>query len=159
MSETGRCPAILTADAVVAAMRTLGINRIGVIGPRTEMVTEREVQFLREAEFEVVASRCLGLGTTEEERRGIGRVPPEVIYRLALSVDRPEIEAIFVSCTQLPTLPLIEPLERALQKPVITSNQALMWRCLQALHYREPLQGFGRLLTENPINKGIANIP
>jgi maleate cis-trans isomerase len=45
---------------------------------------------------------------------------------------------------------MIEPLECALGKPVITSNQATMWRALRALKYSDPVSGFGRLLAENP---------
>jgi len=150
MKKSGRCPAILTADAVVDALRALRLQRISVIGPRTEMVTQREIQFLRDAGFDIAAARCLGLGTTEEERRSIGRVPPEVAYSLALSVDRPDVDAVFISCTQLPTLPIIDRLERALGKPVITSNQALMWRCLKVLNVRDSIGHYGRLLAENP---------
>lgn len=147
--NTGR-EAILTADAVVAAMRTLNLKRIAVVGPRTEFVTKKEVQFLTDAGFDIVASRCLGLGATEEERRSIGRVPPEVVHGLVLSVDRPDVDGIFVSCTQLPTLNMIAPLEIALGKPVITSNQATFWRCLRAIKFSNSIQGFGRLLAENP---------
>lgn len=150
MREKAGCPPVLTADAVLDAMRAMKLKRIAVIGPRTEMVTKREVEFLIEAGFAIAASRSLGLGATEEERRAIGRVPPEVVYRLALSVDSPEVEAIFVSCTQLPTLGLIDQLEQTLKKPIITSNQATMWRCLRAIKFSDPVQGFGRLLSENP---------
>lgn len=151
MRDKAGCHPVLTADAVLEAMRAMNLKRIAVVGPRTEFVTEKEVEFLTQAGFEIAASRCLGLGATEEERRSIGRVPPEVVHRLAVSVDSPDVEAIFVSCTQLPTLRVIEPIERALRKPVITSNQATMWRCLRALKFGESIQGFGRLLSENPL--------
>jgi arylmalonate decarboxylase len=150
MRENAGCPPILTADAVADAMRAMDCKRIAVIGPRTEMVTRREVEFLRDAGFEVAASRCLGLGATEEERRSIGRVPPETVYRLALSIDSSDVDAIFISCTQLPTLNVIALLERALKKPIVTSNQATMWRCLREVHFSEPIHGFGRLLSDNP---------
>lgn len=150
MRKMAGCLPILTADAVLDALRALKVKRIAVIGPRTEFVTEREVQFLADAGFDIAASRCLGLGATEEERRSIGRVPPEVAFRLAMSVNRPDVEAVFVSCTQLPTLGIIEPLEQALGKPVITSNQATFWRCLRAVNFTGPITGFGRLLAVNP---------
>ncbi|MGA2940790.1 MAG: hypothetical protein ABSE50_02055, partial [Xanthobacteraceae bacterium] len=97
--------------------------------------------------FEVVSSACLGLGATEEERRGIGRVPPQVLHRLAVAADRPEAQAIFVSCTQFPTLAMIQPLEALLGKPVVASNQATFWRCLELIGCTEPIAGFGALLS------------
>jgi arylmalonate decarboxylase len=109
-------------------------------------VTERELEFLAHAGFEVVASRSLGLGASEEERRYIGRVPTEALHRLASSVNRPEAEAVFVTCTQLPTLPMIERLEVEFGKPVITSNQATLWRCLRHIGFTGRIKGYGRLL-------------
>jgi arylmalonate decarboxylase len=151
MRETAGCPAILTADAVLDAMRAMQFTCIAVIGPRTELVTQREVEFLTASGIEITAARCLGLGETEEERRSIGRVPPQVVHRLALSADSAQAQAIFISCTQLPTLSMIEPLERVLGKPVITSNQATMWRCLRAIKFGDSIPGFGKLLAENPV--------
>jgi arylmalonate decarboxylase len=144
--HTGR-PAVLPAEAVVAALRHLGVSRVAVVGPRTELVTSREVEFLGAENFEVVSSACLGLGATEEERRGIGRVPPQVLHRLAVAADRPEAQAIFVSCTQFPTLAMIQPLEALLGKPVVASNQATFWRCLEFIGCTEPIAGFGALLS------------
>jgi arylmalonate decarboxylase len=146
MAEKARCPTVLTADAVVDALRALKVRKLALASPRTEFVTQRELKFLADSGFEVVAARSLGLGATEEERRYIGRVPTETLYRLALSVNRPEAQAVFVTCTQLPTLPMIERLEAELGKPVITSNQATFWRCLQHIGMTAPIKGFGRLL-------------
>jgi arylmalonate decarboxylase len=146
MAEKARCPTVLTADAVLDALRALKVRKLALASPRTEFVTQRELKFLADSGFEVVAARSLGLGATEEERRYIGRVPTEALYRLALSVNRPEAQAVFVTCTQLPTLPMIERLEAELGKPVITSNQATFWRCLQHIGMTAPIKGFGRLL-------------
>jgi maleate cis-trans isomerase len=89
MAEKAHCPAVLTADAVVDALRALNVRRLALASPRTEFVTQRELKFLADSGFEVVAARSLGLGATEEERRYIGRVPSETLYRLASSVNRP----------------------------------------------------------------------
>ena len=151
-AKTAR-PSVVTAEAVVEALRYLNVRRVAAVGPRTELVTSREVEFLGKEGFEVVSSRYLGLGATEEERRGIGRVPPEVLYKLAVAADTPEAEAIFVSCTQLPTVSMIAKLEARLGKPVVTSNQATLWRCLQLIGVTEPIPGFGMLMNnrERPL--------
>jgi arylmalonate decarboxylase len=143
------CPAVLTADAVVAALQELQIRRVALIGPRTRYVTDREVAFLESSGFEVVASACLGLGATEEERRAIGRVPPESVFRLARAANRPEAEAIFVSCTQLPTVELIAQLEDTFGKPLVTSNQATLWRSLRTAGVTDRSFGYGQLLAEH----------
>jgi len=42
---------------------------------------------------------------------------------------------------------MIDTLERDLGKPVITSNQSMMWHALRAGGIRERVPGFGKLFT------------
>ena len=73
------------------------------------------------------------------------KVPPEAAFRLARLVDRPEAQAIFLSCTQMATIDVITDIERELGKPVVTSNQACLWACLRRLGIRTPIAGYGHL--------------
>ncbi len=143
------CPGIVTADAVLSALRTLGAKRVALGTPRTQYVTDREVKFLEENGFEVVSVLGMGIGATEAERRAIGRVPLESIVRMAHRIDRPEADAIFISCTQLPTVTVIAEIEDMLGKPVVTSNQATFWSCLRLMGLNTPVAGFGTLLEQH----------
>ena len=49
---------------------------------------------------------------------------------LALAADHPQAQALFMSCTALPALGLIDRIEARLGKPVISANQALFWAML-----------------------------
>ena len=60
-----------------------------------------------------------------------------------IDVDR--ADALFISCTALPALSLIEKLEKKLNKIVLSSNQALIWDTLQEIGNKEPIEGFGKL--------------
>jgi maleate isomerase len=71
----------------------------------------------------------------------------ERAYRLGRSVDIPEAEAVFLSGTGMPTVPALEMLEADLGKPVISSNSAMMWHALRLCGVRQPIAGYGRLLT------------
>ena len=149
MTRESGAPAILTADAVVEALRAVGARRIALATPRTDFVNRRETEWLTEQGFDVVSVRGLQLGKTAAERANIGRVPPEVAFRLGASVDRPEADAIFISCTNLPSLPIVTQLEMKLGKPVITSNQATFWRCLRSMDSQMRIEGFGDLLAQH----------
>ena len=146
MSEATGAPAILTATAVVEGLRALGAWRVALAGPRTEFVTRREAEFLESEGFEVVSCEWLGMGATDATRRAIGRVPPEEVHALAARADRPAADAIFISCTQLPTAPLIAELEARFAKPLVTSNQALLRKCLLACGIKPDVKGYGTLL-------------
>lgn len=157
--RTGR-PALAAAGAVVAALRALGARRVALATPYIDFVNQREREFLQEHGFEVVSLEALDLGHTQEERRGIGRVPPEAIDRLARLADRPEADVVFISCTNLASLGVVERLEAELGKPVITSNQACFWACLRRLGLRDAIPGFGRLLSQclDPIDDALATV-
>ena len=148
MTRMSGAPALLTADAVVEALKAVGARRIALATPRTDFVNRRETEWLGEQGFDVVSVQGLQLGETALERANIGRVPPEVAFRLGAAVDRPEAEAVFVSCTNLPSLAIIDRLERELGKPVITSNQATFWRALRIIGSGARLTGYGRLLED-----------
>jgi maleate isomerase len=71
----------------------------------------------------------------------------ERAYRLARRVDTEEAEAVFLTGTGMPTLPVLEALEQDLGKPVISSASAMMWHALRLAGVRQPIAGYGRLLT------------
>lgn len=146
MTRMTSAPAVLTSDAVVAGLRALGARRIALATPRTDFVNRRETEWFTEHGFEVVSVEGLQLGKTASERAGIGRVALETTCELARRVDRPDADVVFISCTNLPSLDLIERLEDELDKPVLTSNQATFWRCLRAMGSTMTVEGHGRLL-------------
>lgn len=135
------CPVVATSTAMGEALRHLGVTRMGLASPYPEDVTDAERRFLIESGFEVVSCAYLG-------RSGAGIHPTtfEEIMALARDVDRPEAQAIFVSCTDLRALEIVDHIERELRKPVLTSNQVTLWGILRALKIPASLRGFGRLL-------------
>ena len=55
-------------------------------------------------------------------------------------------DALFISCTALPVLNILDKLEEKLQKPVLSSNQTLIWDTLRSVGYQSPVKGYGKLL-------------
>lgn len=138
-------PVVTPTDAAVAALRTLGARRIAILTPYTVATTRPLVDHFARAGFTVAAAACLGL----EDDREMARVETDTILAAAAAVDRPEADAIFVSCTGLPAVDAIDAIERRTGKPVVTSNQASGWamRRLGGLG-GVPIGGFGRLLSD-----------
>lgn len=148
LQQRTKVPAVATAGAVVAALGALGAKCVAVATPYVDFVNESERRFLQDYGFQVASLHGLRLGETQEERRGIGRVPPEHIYRMAMACNRPEADTIFVSCTNLATLDVIAQIEADTGKPVVTSNQACFWACLRLLGLPDRIEGYGRLLSD-----------
>ena len=141
IKEVVNCPVVATSTAMVAALRRLGVTRMALATPYPDDVTEAERSFFVASGFEVLSCACLG--------RSGARVRPttfDEIISLVRGVDRAGAEAIFVSCTDLRALEVVDLLESQLGKPILTSNQVTLWGVLDALGHRGPLAGFGRLL-------------
>jgi len=147
--EQSSIPAISTITAVIDALNALGAKTISVGTPYVSFVNAAEVKLLEQAGFKVAAFYGLELGETQEERRGIGRVPPESLFRLSRYVDREESDVIFLSCTNLATIDLIDQVEAAIGKPVISSNQSTIWRGLREIGVHDKIERRGKLLREH----------
>ncbi|WP_280452896.1 maleate cis-trans isomerase family protein [Nocardia cyriacigeorgica] len=138
--RAGAQDAVTTSGALMEAIRHLGVSRISVITPYDKVLTGKLHEFLGEAGCTVARSDHLGLGG------GIWKVNYRTIAERIFGADHPEAEAIFVSCTNLPTYDIIEPLEMALGKPVLTANQLTMWACLGRM--KLPMMGPGKWLLD-----------
>jgi maleate isomerase len=134
-------PVATSAAAVADALRALGAKRIGVASPYAAWLNARVRGYLEADGFEVVAIE--GLGTEAHSTITLERVEA-----LAAEVNRPEAQAIFISCSNFRTLGIIESLEQKLGKPVVTSNSASMWKMLRLIHDRRTPLGAGRLFRE-----------
>ena len=84
-----------------------------------------------------------GLNVTDGA--AMGRIAPSFLKDFALSVDRVGAEAIFVSCGGIRTLDVLQDIEDAAGKPVVCSNQAMVWDCLRRAGIDDKICGYGRL--------------
>ncbi|WP_067660592.1 maleate cis-trans isomerase family protein [Nocardia harenae] len=138
--SAGAADAVTTSGALLEAIQRLELTRISVLTPYDEILTGKLHDFLAEADCAVVRSDHLGLGG------GIWKVGYRTIAERILGADHPDAQAVFVSCTNLPTYDVIEPLEQRLGKPVLTANQLTMWACLGRM--KLPMMGPGRWLLD-----------
>jgi maleate isomerase len=142
LEETAGVPAITTAGAVVEGLRTLGAERVSVFTPYTDAVNMHEKSFLEAHGYRVDTMR--GLGLTDNQM--IGGVSGERLE--SFIAPAPGSDAVFVSCTNLPVVHLIEKLEERHRLPFVTSNQATMWAALRVLG-EGGVGGYGALLGEH----------
>ena len=149
MSAEVDLPCVTTAAAIVDALEALNLKLVSVATPYDQRLNDHEVGFLNEQNIDVLAIEGLGLGANgPSEYPLIHRVPKERIIELAISVDKPDAEALLISCTDFPTFGIIEQLEDQLGKPVITSNQATMWATLRAAGIQDNLKHLGQLFRD-----------
>jgi maleate isomerase len=132
-------------SGVIRGLRAVGARRIVIATPYLDEINEREAVYLEKAGFEVLAITGLNL----ERDSDMVRVSPDYIAEFALSLDRRDADAIFVSCGALRTLDVVGRIEQQAGKPVIASNQAMIWDTLRLAGIGDRISGHGRLLTEH----------
>ncbi|MBI2873479.1 MAG: aspartate/glutamate racemase family protein [Firmicutes bacterium] len=121
-------PVATTAEAVIQAMRHLGMARVVVVSPYSEESNNCLRSFLVEKELEVVElRRC----PKPEGVPTLAEMDPALVRRAAMHALPAGTDGLFISCTNLPVIRMIGDLERDLGKPVVSSNQALIWYLLR----------------------------
>ncbi len=134
---------VTAAGALVFALQSLGVERIAFASPYVAQINEQAIGFLADAGFRTVSQAEV---TETLDNTGQGALTPEAVYELGLRADSAEAEVLVLSCTDMRSVEVIAELEGALGKPVVTSNQAMMFQTLGLLGIEEPLVGFGQLL-------------
>lgn len=135
---------VTAAGALVHAVQALGLKRIGFASPYVPAINDLAVAFLEETGVETV-NRSEVSGTLDNY--GQGELTPEAVYELGRAADHPDAEAVVLSCTDMRSVETIARLEAKLGKPVMTSNQAMVFQAMQLAGLSEGLPGFGKLLT------------
>lgn len=137
------CPTITTAEAIRQAFKHFGIKKLVLISPYVKETNEHEVRYLSEAGFEVLHE--LGLGLQSD---AYGEVTPEQWIQVVKENTRAGADGYFLSCTNTTMIEAIDRLERDLGKPVVNSNQATLWACLNKLGVRPAVKNLGRLFQQ-----------
>ena len=129
-------------SAALKGLKALGARRIALLTPYPDAVNEVVAGYVGAQGFEIAERASF----KQPNDPGIARVPPEAIYRAGLELGRRKVDALFISCTALRCSSVIERIEHAIGKPVVTSNQALAWDCLRLASCSAIVEGYGRLL-------------
>jgi maleate isomerase len=133
---------VVTAfGSVLRAFERLNVRKVALGAPYAREITLQGKAHLEAHGLDVVSFDNL---------KGVTNIYDETAeraYRLARAVDTPEAEAMFLTGTGMPTLPVLEALEQDLGKPVISSASAMMWHALRLAGVGQPIPGYGRLLT------------
>lgn len=141
-------PGAKTTSLVTGAIRalhTLKTKRVVIATPYLDEINVLEGEYFNKRGLEVLEIQ--GLNITNDE--DIVRVSPTYMRDFARSLDHPEADAIFISCGALRVLDIIEDLEQLVGKPVVTSNQAMVWDALRLAGIADRIEGYGCLFREH----------
>jgi len=135
MEAAGASVAVTPSNALVAGLRALGVRRVGIGTPYGEPLARTLWDYLAASGFEPLSLENLEY----DDEELIVSASDELVADLARRSLRPGVEALFISCTNLPTRRILGPLERELGLPVLSANQVLMWGLCRAAGIRAPV--------------------
>ena len=133
------------STAAISALKKLNIKKISIFTPYLKDLNDEVVEFFKKENFVVTSNSYFGI----ESDIDIGKVDQDYLYEVLSKVELNDAEALFISCTALPALSIIEKLEKKLNKIVLSSNQALIWDTLEKIGKSDSVKGFGKLFSTN----------
>ena len=141
LQEASGVRVVTAFGSVLQGLQRLGVKKLALGAPYSREVTLEGKAHLEAHGLEVVNFANLpGVTNIYDETA-------ERAYKLARNIDTEAAQAVFLTGTGMPTLPVLEALEQDLGKPVISSASAMMWHALRSTGVRQPIAGYGRLLT------------
>jgi maleate isomerase len=136
-------PVVTPTAASVAGLRALDARRISILTPYTVATTRPMVDYFARAGFEIANATCLGF----TDDREMARIAPRALVDLARSALAPDADALFISCTALRAALVAAEIERAIARPLVSSNLATAWVCLRLCGDEAARPEVARLMT------------
>ena len=129
------------STAAINALRKMNIKNISIFTPYSKALNDDVVKYFENQNFKITSNAYFDITNDLD----IGKVDEDYLYKTLLEMDLGNADCLFISCTALPALSIIEKLEKKLNKVVLSSNQVLIWDTLQSIGKKSSIDGFGKL--------------
>ena len=127
--------------STVKALKKLGIKKISIFTPYTKNINDSVVNYFKKEDIIINSLTYFDIASDLD----IGKVDENYLFEVLSKIDLEDSDALFVSCTALPVLSIIDRLEKKMNKIILSSNQTLIWDSLNVINYKEKIDGFGKL--------------
>jgi maleate isomerase len=133
---------VTTIEAVLAALEAAQVRRFALMTPYLPEVVAAEMAFFNARGYSVAAHT----GIACEDPIAQGTIAPERWRGLARTLRDTDCDGLLISCAGIQLASVLDQIEREFGRPVIASNQALVWSCLRLLGLPDRPPGYGALL-------------
>ena len=136
------CYVTTPVTSAMKAFQQMNIKKIALFTPYPDAVNKTILEYFTKKNIEVSSFASLNLNLDTE----FANVDPNYILEISSKLETKNADALFISCTALPVLNILDKLEKKIQKPVLSSNQTLIWDTIRSVRYESPIKGYGKLL-------------
>jgi maleate isomerase len=134
-------PVLITGTSALAALRSLGIQRLALVDPPwfDDDLNEAGRRYFERAGIEVVLAASADVPSSQRD------IHPGAVYEWARANVPVTADGVFFGGNGFRTVGLIRALEEDLGRPVLTANQVLLWNALEVVGIRSSSPAYGRL--------------
>ena len=136
------CYVTTPVTSAIKAFKQMNIKKIALFTPYPDSVNKTILEYFTKKNIEVLSFASLNLNLDSE----FANVDPNYILEISSKLETKNADALFISCTALPVLNILDKLEKKIKKPVLSSNQTLIWDTIRSIGYKSPIRGYGKLL-------------
>ena len=136
-------PLVLDVRACIEAMHSLDMVRVLMVAPFTDQSNQQVADYVSPDGIEVAAIHRVD----PADHGSLHRLPLGTIYQIVQTAysHAGHVDGIWLPGAALPTVAVVDALERALRVPVVSSKQAMVWAALRQANIRDRIDGYGRL--------------
>jgi len=136
------CHVTTPITSAIKAFDKMNVKKIAVFTPYPESVNKTISEYLIKKNINVTAFSTFYLDLDVD----FARVDPKYLSEILTTLNTNDADALFVSCTALPALEILDEVEKKINKPVFSSNQTLIWDTIRSVGYKSSVEGYGKLL-------------
>ena len=136
------CHVTTPITSAIKAFNKMNIKKISVLTPYPESVNKTISEYLTKKNIDVMSFSTFDLDLDVD----FARIDPKYLAEILTKLDIHDADALFVSCTALPALEILDEVEKKINKPVFSSNQTLIWDTIRSVGCESSVEGYGELL-------------
>ncbi len=135
------CYVTTPITSAIKAFKLMNIKKIAVFTPYPESVNKTISEYFYKKNIEVLSFGTFNLDLDSD----FANIDPKYLSETLVNLDTSGVDALFISCTALPALQILNEVEKKINKPVFSSNQTLIWDTIRSVGYKNSIEGYGQL--------------
>ena len=135
------CYVTTPITSAIKAFKLMSIKKIAVFTPYPESVNKTIYDYFSKKNIEVLSFGTFNLELDSD----FANIDPKHLFETLINLDISGADALFISCTALPVLEILNEVEKKINKLVFSSNQTLIWDTIRSVGYKKSIEGYGQL--------------
>jgi len=136
------CYVTTPITSALKAFIEMNAKKIALFTPYPESVNKTILEYFNRKNINIISFSTFNIDLDED----IASVDPKHLLETLIKLDLRDADALFISCTALPALEILDEVEKKIGKTILSSNQTLIWDTLRSVGFKSPVQGYGKLL-------------